>query len=478
MMKTTLLLGCVLLTQFLFSQTFTEVTQVPFEGVNVGSVTFADVDGDNDQDVLITGSGSSTILSALYTNDGAGNFTEVTNLPFDSVGSSSIAFADVDGDSDQDVLITGSTGSTRIAKLYLNDGIGNFSEAFGTPFDSVSTGSIAFADVDGDNDQDVLITGVNDAGRIAKLYINDGSGNFSEVVGTPFEGVGASEVAFADVDGDNDQDVLITGANGSERIAKLYTNDGSGTFTEVSGTPFEAVEGGSLDFADVDGDNDQDVLITGFNASSIAIAKLYLNDGSGTFTEVIGTPFNGVGVGSMAFADVDGDNDEDVLITGFTGFFPLSKLYTNDGIGIFSEVQGVGIDSVNFSAIAFADVDGDNDQDLIITGRDLDFIPIAKLYTNDGLINSTDELRLGFSFEVFPNPTQSNALSLQFDAIELGFLEISLYSFSGQLLSQNVEFVAQGQTTLSIDIASLSSGSYFIQIESGGRRGQARFVVR
>ncbi len=61
--------------------------------------------------------------------------------------------------------------------------------------------------------------------------------NFTEVTGTPFTGVALSSIAFADVDGDNDQDVLITGLNlvqqgtPGDRISKLYTNDGAGNFS-------------------------------------------------------------------------------------------------------------------------------------------------------------------------------------------------------------------------------------------------------
>ena len=70
----------------------------------------------------------------------------------------------------------------------------------------------------------------------------------------PFEAVRASSIAFADVDGDNDQDALIIGANKSgSRIAKLYTNDGTGGFTEMMGTTFTGVTDSSIAFADVDG---------------------------------------------------------------------------------------------------------------------------------------------------------------------------------------------------------------------------------
>ena len=65
------------------------------------------------------------------------------------------------------------------------------------------------------------------------------------------------------------------------------------TFTEApSSNIFEAVDESSIAFADVDGDNDKDVLITGKTLTGDpAISKLYINNGDGNFTEAIGTPF-------------------------------------------------------------------------------------------------------------------------------------------------------------------------------------------
>ncbi|MEL7376099.1 MAG: VCBS repeat-containing protein, partial [Bacteroidota bacterium] len=143
----------------------------------------------------------------------AQTFTEVPPFkPLEAVGYSSVAFADVDGDEDQDVLVIGvEADGDRVSKLYLNNGQGVFNEGENTPFAAVDFGDIAFADVDGDGDQDVLITGAVSFGNpISKLYLNDGTGDFSEVTSTPFEAVESSSVAFSDVDSDGDQDVLIT----------------------------------------------------------------------------------------------------------------------------------------------------------------------------------------------------------------------------------------------------------------------------
>jgi len=369
------------------SGNFAEVTGMPFDGVSYGSIAFSDIDNDNDQDLLITGENSSEeLIAKLYTNDGSGNFAEVTGMPFDGVYRGSVAFADIDNDNDQDVLITGYGYDGRITTLYINDGSGNFAEVTGSPFDGIFWGSIAFADIDNDNDQDVLITGRNSSNQfISKLYTNDGDGNYTEVTGTPFDGVTDGYIAFTDIDNDNNQDVLITGATGYlQYIAKLYTNDGSGNFVEVTGTPFDGVTDGSIAFSDIDNDNDQDVLITGKNSSEEHIAKLYTNNGSGNFAEVTGTPFEGVGYSSIAFADIDNDNDQDVLITGYSYPGAIAKLYTNDGDGNYTEVAGTPFDGVKHSSIAFSDIDNDNDKDVLITGNNSSYQDIAKLYTNDG----------------------------------------------------------------------------------------------
>jgi len=355
------------------------------------SAAFADIDGDNDQDIFMTGV-TDDLSSTLYTNDGVGNYSRITGCTINGVFKSSLAFADIDNDNDQDLLITGSTSfviTTSYTGLYTNDGEGNYIyDSTGTTFPAVSGSSIAFADIDGDNDQDVLITGAN-VGQISNLYKNNGTGNFSLVGGTPFTAVSDGSVAFADIDNDGDQDLLLTGSSGSISISNLYKNNGSGNYTLVTGTPFTGVSFSSIAFADIDGDSDQDVLITGYNSSSnIQISQLYKNNGTGAYTLVTGTPFIGVERSSIAFADIDGDNNQDVLITGKTNSGVLiSELYKNDGSGNFTLVSGMPFAKVFYGSVAFSDVDNDNDQDLLITGMNISDSSIAELYSNDGLGN-------------------------------------------------------------------------------------------
>ena len=139
-------------------------------------------------------------------------------------------------------------------------------------------GSMAFGDIDNDGDNDLIITGKGGPVK-STLYENDGNGNFAEVTGTPIVNVNGGTVGFEDVNGDDFLDLLITGSTSSPTpTANLYLNDGTGNFILATGTPFEPSSGGDFAFGDVDNDGDKDVLITGYDASNSGFSKLYLNN--------------------------------------------------------------------------------------------------------------------------------------------------------------------------------------------------------
>ncbi len=391
-MKPIILFSFLFISHFLVAQSFLEAPGLPFEGVRDGSVNFADVDGDGDKDVLVTGENNyRTSIAKLYLNNGKGKYTEVINTPFQGVEAGSAAFADIDGDQDMDVLITGETNDYKfISELFTNDGAGNFSKVLDTPFLGVFSGDCAFGDVDKDGDEDVVIVGLMDNGSSsAKLYLNDGRGKFSEK-GTVFTGVrDGSSVAFGDIDGDQDLDVLITGSRFFEK-ANLYKNDGKGIFSVVPNTPFDDLYNGTINFADIDGDTDLDVLITGVRINEGVGTKLYRNNGLGNFVEIQNIPFKNVELSSVAFGDIDADQDLDVLITGYQGRSRI-ELFKNDGKGNFNMVNGIPALEVYYTAVAFEDVDGDQDLDLFLTGYGGGNGLLAKLFLNSGKGNFSEE---------------------------------------------------------------------------------------
>lgn len=156
---------------------------------------------------------------------------------------------------------------------------------------------------------------------------------------TPFVGVSNGDIAFSDIDNDGDQDVMVVGQdNNLQGSSLLYSNDGNGNYTQVPFTSFDGIMGGTVDFADVDGDGYQDVLLTGINNNNQQIAFLYSNNGNGTFSSFVNiNQFVGVNESAVAFADVDQDNDLDVFIVGLNDNYErTTNIYLNDGSGSFT----------------------------------------------------------------------------------------------------------------------------------------------
>ncbi len=496
-MKSKLLLIFLIVGRTLTAQTFTQDSTNEFIAVQWGDIAFSDVDGDGNEDVLITGLDNTSMpVSKLYKNDGVGNFTEVNNTPFDGVWASSIAFSDVNNDGSDDVLITGCSSLSQeivISKLYINDGDGNFTEMQETPFAKVVFGAIAFSDVNNDGNDDVLITGNADPNIIdpvAKLYINDGLGKFTEMVGTPFEGVNRGSVAFSDVNNDGNIDVLITGSlgfyNSDAKIVRLYTNDGLGNFTVMVGIPFDGVMESSIAFSDVNGDMTDDVLITGLDSARFETTKLYTNDGAGNFSEVGATPFPDVWLSSVAFSDVNNDGYEDVLITGLAENDALiSKLYLNNGLGNFMEVTNAFFEPVNRSSVAFSDVNNDGYEDVLITGGTDTYStgdPITKLYINDGLmtsitdLNDNDNLR----FNLYPNPAslETVTINLKNTDVESEQITVKIFGIDGSIFKEQNMIMQTEQRTISFDISSLPSGCFFVELSCNQRISVSKLVVQ
>ncbi|WP_341903901.1 FG-GAP-like repeat-containing protein [Fluviicola taffensis] len=350
---------------------FAAISTSPFTGLSYGAVELADVDNDGDLDAFMNGQGASGFHSLIYLNDGNGGFTVDPANIFPGLANAAADFADIDNDGDDDLMMSG-YGTGQVVKLFTNDGTGLFTEVANTPFPPVSSGAIQFNDVDSDGDQDVFINGFTIfVGNVGQLWLNDGSGSFTLSASNTFEGSNNGNIAFADIDGDNDDDLLLTGYGDLGRIAHLYTNDGSGTFTLIP-SPFPGIQQGSIAFADIDNDQDMDLAIAGeIGSPSTYAAQLYTNDGTGTFTLVAGTPFEPTITSGLLFADIDNDLDSDLLTIGHSSLGgSIAKMFANDGSGIFTEITGTPFIGASYGMAAFGDIDGDIDPDVIICGND------------------------------------------------------------------------------------------------------------
>lgn len=462
---------------------FEQKPNASLAGISQGTAVFEDMDGNNTQDILISGVDSSGSVIKLYRNNGKSVFSENPEFQIEGLSYGSLAVADVTGDSLPDVLISGFNDSgfpVPYTRLYTNDSSGAMTEVIPGHFLGLAEGMIALEDVNGDNKADVIITGVGILGNVTKLYINQGNLNFPEKTNTPFEGVKNSAFALADVDGNSTQDILLTGYTGTERIAKLYLNDGSGNFSEKSGTPFEGVEYGSVAFADVDGNQTKDVLITGATATG-RIARLYLNDGTGNFTEQTGTPFEGIANSSVSFADADGNQSMDLLIAGHTGSERITKLYLNNGSGSFYEHTEVPFEIVINGGVAFGDVNGDSTLDVLIAGQDTSFVGIARLYLNEGgMFTSIDRESVEevTEFLLYPNPTAEGEVYIDLPPSGPEPTLVRILDIHGRIVASHQILGKTNQQTFSLNISSLKPGYYIVQVYRDHKGISRKMIVR
>jgi hypothetical protein len=175
------------------------------QAIGAKIVAAADLDGDGDQDVLSASRYDDKI--AWYENtDGKGGFGSQRVITTQADWARFVATADVDGDGDLDVL-SASSIDDKVAWYENTDGKGRFGHQ-----QVISTGvdgafSVATADVDGDSDLDVVSASYADD-TVAWYENTDGKGKFGPQQFITIQADGANSVAVTDVDGDGDQDVV------------------------------------------------------------------------------------------------------------------------------------------------------------------------------------------------------------------------------------------------------------------------------
>lgn len=208
-------------------------------GSNPGPIVLADIDGDNDKDIVVGsawpgssfGGGGGTV-TVIPNNGGGALGTPALYRLSDNPGNSpgAISFGDVDGDTDLDMAV--SRYGQDVA-LLTNTGVNSGSFSIGSAATGNSdTGSVVLDDFDGDGYADLASGNANDSGGLG-IAMNDGSGGF-EAPTMAESVVGLRGLRAADFDGDGDKDLVAVQTIGSPNSVRAYGNDGSGTFTRTA----------------------------------------------------------------------------------------------------------------------------------------------------------------------------------------------------------------------------------------------------
>jgi len=216
--------------------TFLDVTESAGISIAQESTTdagFGDFDDDGDLDIFVSkrdGSGR------LYSNQRQSYFQEIGQEAGLSAagGSGDVTIFDYNNDGWLDILVSGSGESTVAIYRNLGDGSFQIAEQTNAVFDSVQAlESIATLTLDYDNDgfQDLLISGdsqnVGDQQNGLFLFHNAHSGRFANGSDALPEAISKSAaIASMDYDNDGDEDLLTVTGDGS---LHLWRNDGGNT---------------------------------------------------------------------------------------------------------------------------------------------------------------------------------------------------------------------------------------------------------
>lgn len=207
-----------------------------------------DINSDGLDDVFICGAKDSPGVMFVSKKDGSFRRTGEKVFDADRISEDTdCAFLDADNDGDPDLYVASGgnefpeSSSALIDRLYLNDGIGNFTRS-SQILPSVryeSTSCIKPSDYDKDGITELFAGirlipfsyGLPAGGRLLE---NDGKGNFRDVTMEKAKGLinlgMITDMEWADVDNDGDQDMIIAG---EWMPLKLFINE-DGFFTDRS----------------------------------------------------------------------------------------------------------------------------------------------------------------------------------------------------------------------------------------------------
>lgn len=326
----------------------------PISGWSNIKITAADFNNDGLKDVFITGNsavfgGLPQSTAAIYKNLGNGQFGLVTSTNFTGAERGGCSIVDYNNDGKPDISYTGANSfylnTDRIFKVYINNGNFNFTDANVTlsGITGLIDASMSWADYDADGDKDLLINGSNGNSCFAKLFRRSGNMFTEQFIG--MSGTSAGEISWEDVNMDGKPDIVNRGVytygNLDAINPEIWMNTGNSVFA-FQNNNLPALNHGSIDWYDYDGDMDMDAVICGNTVSSpgVAQAAVFKNNGNGQFLRLGLDGF--VGDSRIKWADFNHDGKADIVGAG-------SDIIGNGGYMI----KNMGNDSFHISSYPF-----------------------------------------------------------------------------------------------------------------------------
>lgn len=288
------------------------------------SCAFGDYNNDGLVDLVVGGTDGSAVTTRIYRNDGGGAFSDI-GAGITGLEGGGLAWGDYNNDGWLDLLLNGRNSSgDPVSTLYNNDG-GNSFSASGQSFSGLAEGSLAWADIDLDSDLDIIIVGLDASQQASSIIYLNNEGSFTQM-GAGLIGLHGSSAAWGDYNNDTYPDLLLTGAASDGIPATLVYKNNNGTSFTALGGPFTGVANGSGIWGDFNNDGAMDFLVAGEQLLNGGVGgppmpdrpakiQLFINEGTDQFL-LQNIQQNGIENNAISCGDYDNDSDLDLLVCG------------------------------------------------------------------------------------------------------------------------------------------------------------------
>ncbi|MBK8339976.1 MAG: hypothetical protein IPK99_08260 [Flavobacteriales bacterium] len=305
------------------------------------TVQLADMDADGTNDMLVGTRGGPLVFP---NSNGMGGFSVAE--PQISTEHVVCLAVDVNGDDRMDLVASKKQQFIGI-DVFIRNGSGF--EAPVSISSTINADMIRAADLDADTDMDLALVLSN--GDVVISYNTDGQGTYGAFQ-TVAPNWGAHTLQFADIDEDNDRDLVWS-----------YFPTSSINWSENLGGSFGPVQTfcsyGSGGVYDIDGDGVFDALYS--NAGTGAIEWRARHGGVLTSAQHVAMPWGQADI--ISAEDLDGDGDLDAFWSS-TVVDHQGWAENTNGLGAFGAIQIISSQVAAMNVLATGDMDADGDQDL------------------------------------------------------------------------------------------------------------------
>ena len=430
----------------------------------------------------------------LYINTGNGSFTSfpVTIKDIDSYYDlKSCQWSDLNNDGFSDLVVASGNwplGSENAIILNERDSSFISSQIGGSKI----TYSTSIGDYNNDGYPDIFFAnyywtspeGQRSFPENNQLYLNNKSGEFSQIQDSPIAtdeeySVGSS---WGDFDNDGDLDLFVV--NGGDyvilnegnysSVSSLYQNNGDGTFTKLTSAQemgeIVAITGlnNSCCWGDFDNDGDIDLYITNREGKNILLKNIAdkMTNNNWINIKCIGSQTNKSAIGTKirVKANISGKPVWQMReISSQTGRASQNALNASFGLGDASIIDTIEVDWIKGNKKYYTNVNTNQ------------FLEIKE---NSDTIDSTKYIPKKFLLsQNYPNPFNSGTV-ITYQVPTQSFVNIRVYNCLGEQVAEIVnEEKPMGTYFINFNPSQLASGVYYYRMQSGDFTETKKFIL-